>query len=668
MNSYVSSKILLTTTISMLFGASLFAEGINESDIIKPSESALQHVSDSARTESDIENAKYFATGTDMYVKSGTYGMKVNGAWDGAIQGAVGTSVYVGDYENIGDTSNVFLTPGSTLYELNFAGASGVIYGGDFTNGHVVGRAQTPNASITIYGGKFRDIVGGNWGSGETTGNVDIKMYGGSVSESRSFGLSGGGMEVGDNLNGNVNILLSSITKNDGTKTSAESSYVIGGSARGASVSGGVNISLEDSAKTWAIIGGSGDIEYKKNGGTVGSTNIVLDGGIVSSDISIGSLNSPMVSGIVGGGMNKSGVVGDTNITIKGDSQVKAPIIGGNIGVLDSSVGGSSNINIEGGTIDVSGTTSIDVGGQTLSMQNGIYGGSASFGVNYAGFLGFIGAVRESGSSVIEGGSKIIVSGGTINGNIYGGGYSNGASGTYTATSQVNGGSEISIDSSSDAVSINGDIYGGGYAANSNSTSNLEGGTNILFKGDGANLSFEGTVSASGAGEGTANVSGNRVLSFGDSQTAFTGKFNGTINNETLNGENQFNELYISGNSDVEFTNGFALNVDTLSIFSGAKVSGNASITVEDALNIFISDGFSGSELVLDLGSSIVLSAESKENVSILHEDGSLFDGAELVYDAENNSFTVTNVPEPSTYAAIFGALALALAAYRRRR
>ncbi len=118
----------------------------------------------------------------------------------------------------------------------------------------------------------------------------------------------------------------------------------------------------------------------------------------------------------------------------------------------------------------------------------------------------------------------------------------------------------------------------------------------------------------------------------------------------------------------MEFTQGFELSVDALSIFSDAEVLGNATITVDDALNIFISDAFSGTELVLDLGESIVLSEESKANVSILREDGSLFDGAEFVYDADNNSFAISNVPEPSTYAAIFGALALAFAAYSRRK
>lgn len=118
----------------------------------------------------------------------------------------------------------------------------------------------------------------------------------------------------------------------------------------------------------------------------------------------------------------------------------------------------------------------------------------------------------------------------------------------------------------------------------------------------------------------------------------------------------------------MEFTQDFDLNVDTLSIFSNAEVLGNATITVDDALNIFISDSFSGTDLVFELGESIVLSAESQSNVSILHEDGSLFDGAEFAYDPITNSFAISNIPESSTYASIFGALALAFAAYRRRK
>ena len=118
----------------------------------------------------------------------------------------------------------------------------------------------------------------------------------------------------------------------------------------------------------------------------------------------------------------------------------------------------------------------------------------------------------------------------------------------------------------------------------------------------------------------------------------------------------------------MEFTQDFELSVDTLSIFSDSEVSGGAKITVDDALNIYISDSTSASDLVLDLGESIVLSAESQANISILHEDRSLFDGAEFAYDPETNSFAISNVPEPSTYAAIFGVMALAFAAYRRRK
>ena len=118
----------------------------------------------------------------------------------------------------------------------------------------------------------------------------------------------------------------------------------------------------------------------------------------------------------------------------------------------------------------------------------------------------------------------------------------------------------------------------------------------------------------------------------------------------------------------MEFASNFELNVDTLSIFSDADILGVAKITVDDALNIYISDGTSASDLVLDLGESIILTDQSQANISVLHEDGSLFDGAEVAYDPQTNSFAISNVPEPATYAAIFGALALAFAAYRRRK
>lgn len=98
------TKTLLTNSLTTLFALSAYAAGVSESEIILPSQSALEHTS-----LSDGSGGQFYGTGTDMYIKSGTYGQKVNGAWYGAIQGAVGTTAYIGDYENIGDTSNQFL-------------------------------------------------------------------------------------------------------------------------------------------------------------------------------------------------------------------------------------------------------------------------------------------------------------------------------------------------------------------------------------------------------------------------------------------------------------------------------------------------------------------------------------------------------------------------------
>ena len=57
-----------------------------------------------------------------------------------------------------------------------------------------------------------------------------------------------------------------------------------------------------------------------------------------------------------------------------------------------------------------------------------------------------------------------------------------------------------------------------------------------------------------------------------------------------------------------------------------------------------------------------------KDETFILSLNGEDFNG-EWDYFIENNSLMISmQIPEPSTYAAIFGALAIAFAAYRRRK
>lgn len=61
----------------------------------------------------------------------------------------------------------------------------------------------------------------------------------------------------------------------------------------------------------------------------------------------------------------------------------------------------------------------------------------------------------------------------------------------------------------------------------------------------------------------------------------------------------------------------------------------------------------------------------SKYNASLTALKGTSVDynGYKVTFGGDDNAFTATfEVPEPSTWAAIFGALALAFAIYRRRK
>ena len=132
--------------------------------------------------------------------------------------------------------------------------------------------------------------------------------------------------------------------------------------------------------------------------------------------------------------------------------------------------------------------------------------------------------------------SNVNISGGTITGDIYGGGIAQG--GDYTASSTVET-ANITIDATN-GVSISGNIYGGGRADTANSTATV-GTANIVFTGNGNNLTFTGTVDGNGSGAGTC-ATGTSMFTF----DGYTGAFSGTIQN--------FDTLDVKGNSNISGT------------------------------------------------------------------------------------------------------------------
>lgn len=114
-----------------------------------------------------------------------------------------------------------------------------------------------------------------------------------------------------------------------------------------------------------------------------------------------------------------------------------------------------------------------------------------------------------------------------------------------------------------------------------------------------------------------------------------------------------------------------SLSASNLIVSSGAKVEvssanelsiENLKIILDDLSPLEFSEIFSASD-----GDTIVFSDELT-NITVSNSSGELYDNVLFSYDADGNVIGIAAVPEPATFAAVFGALALAFAAYIKRR
>lgn len=159
-----------------------------------------------------------------------------------------------------------------------------------------------------------------------------------------------------------------------------------------------------------------------------------------------------------------------------------------------------------------------------------------------------------------------------------------------------------------------------------------------------------------------------------DNTGAFTIKGDSTIH--TFDGD-------IASKGNLIFDGHFRLLNCKIEAMSGMEITAGSSlewrdklvvegdVTIDDSaiLNIYLSSIGLDEYLALESDASITLSGEIDLNV--YDQGGQLFEGwkYELRHGEGGDQLWITAaVPEPATYAAIFGALALAFAAYRRRK
>lgn len=159
--------------------------------------------------------------------------------------------------------------------------------------------------------------------------------------------------------------------------------------------------------------------------------------------------------------------------------------------------------------------------------------------------------------------------------------------------------------------------------------------------------------------------------------------FNGGANFHLEDGSSLTANSSIASGSDIFVGSGCSFNIDgklettkTITVASDATI-GASSISFEKLIVNFAEDFVEGDSASVDLNSifgsstTVVLAAleDGKEfSVSDSHSEWNL---DSVTFGSDGNvSFVVGSqvVPEPATYAAIFGALALAFAAYRRRK
>lgn len=622
----------------------------------------------------------------DLHITSDT-SAKVNGAskknvWieSGSINGDVygGTEITViGNKDSktgptfVKKNEGSFWSPKTYTYkfrgaELGFnateEGSTSVyIYGGEFNDkvsavnhdsGTIKynGTVNKRTGNMYLYGGRYNsDITGvGMASSGEYTANTNIQILG-TLSFGGGMGVYGGisGQSAGTgSLFGNTNINVAE---------SGSATFVVGGNRMAGNLTGNTNISVVNNGTVGAIIGGNYINGSVASTSTItGNTSILVSNGNVGTISSTGS-NSYELKGIVGAGINTT-LTGTSKIEITGNSVVTGGITAGAMGWGTTSVD-STILNISGGTITVTGTSYVYSGAvDALSpdkIDNAIYGGSVATGKQQdkTSILEQQ-AINSASIMSINKGTYLNITGGSITGNIFGGGYAQGESdATYYGKMTVNGGANITVDAKND-ISISGNIYGGGNQG-TNGTSIVNDGVNVVFSNDnGKTLTFTGIVS--GNGLNGAVVNGDKVFSFENYNGAFGGTIKDfdyvNIKSSALSGiiklSDTASNVFVYGKSSIDNKldgmTSITINKDAVLTISNSSLLSNVALTNNGQLVIENFDSENGvevkGELVVDESLSLNITEESSAVVKSVENVTESF--VESFVDVSVNEFT----------------------------
>ena len=414
---------------------------------------------------------------------------------DAGTLGANGGTIYFGGKNGYSTAEKVSHTFDTTTVTGNTAG--NVVVGGKGT-----GASMEAGADIVVDGVKIDSLVAGGAEGASVNGDINVTVKSGTVAS-----LSGG---KGGIHTGNTNI----------TVENGSVANIYGGDQHGGQIKGDISVNVKDG--TVGTIYGANYVSTSEKASDFNGVN-----GNVKIDVSGGTVNH------IRGGINSTNA-GDaatakSKMVLNGNVEVN---VSGNahIGAAD----GESILATGGSYGSVNGNTTINISDN--AVVEGIVAGGAS---------------RTDDKGVKS--TYINVKGGTLNGDIYGGGlkYS-----TVTENTNVN----IS------GGTVNANVYGGGATE----TTIVNGNTNVTLSG---NASIKGTLN--GGGVNGSVVEGTKTLNIGTSDEAYSNasalkvadfdKINVQGNSvATVNG-NMSNVVVRKENTKTETLTGALVNVDSTS-------------------------------------------------------------------------------------------------------
>lgn len=381
---------------------------------------------------------------------------------------------------------------------------------------------------------------------------------------------------------------------------------------------GGAITALTGQTRTLELINASGGgVNLNGSvGATGGSINLVHTGagsGLASVSGGLGA----QVLGITQNSSTSTLLLAGDNSAFVGDVTIDA----GSVAIGSTTALNSANVvNVNGGTLNL-GRTSNPAYSVTVAGLNGASGNAANTGT--------------SAQTLTLGGSGNYVYGGTL------------SSASQTATNNGRFRLKVALTGSGTQTLSGASYFSGGTTIESGTL--LVANTTGSATGTGAVAVGGGTLGGTGFVDGTTTVTGGN-LAAGTDGTVGTLTFNGTLDIAGL-----------TGNGQLKFDLGAVDASDK--IVANAFLFGNGVLNFDD-FDFATTSGFAGGTFTLvDSATSIAASSLGSNLTGTINGLA-----AELSIAGDDLILTVAAIPEPSSYAAIAGALGLAGAMIRRRR